>query len=167
MLRCLKSVSLFYRFGLHRIVLEKIKTLSANNKLVVFNTELSEYSFLPAYFQPSTALPVPNVYVNHRQRVVVTLLTPTGALLLETPRTKVIACSSRLLCASGCCVHTCAVHWHLLGLMLYLRHSVAEDKIQFLGDKIPCPGSKGWRIRADLVNKLSTINVRYRNIALT
>lgn len=51
--------------------------------------------------------------------------------------------------------------------MLYLRHSIAEDKIQFLVDTIPCPGSKDRRIRADLVNKLSAINVKYRNIAFT
>lgn len=134
---------------------------------MVFNTELSGYSFLPACFQPSTTLPVPNVYVNHRQRVVVTQLTPTDTLLLETPRTKVTACSSRLPCARGSCVHTRAVHWHLLGLMLYLTHNIAEDKTQFLVDTIPCPRSKGRRIRADLVNKLSAVNVRYRNIVLT
>lgn len=115
---------------------------------------------MPACFQPSTALPVPNVYVNRRQGLVVTLLTPTGALLLETPRTKVTACSSRLPCARGSCVHTRAVHWHLLGLMLYLRHNTADDESQFLVDTIPCPGSKGRRIRAGLVNKLSAVNVR-------
>lgn len=90
-----------------------------------------------------------------------------GCSHLETPRTKVTACSSRLPCASGSSVNTHEVHWHLLGLMLYLRHNIAEDKIQFLVDTTPCPGSKGRRIRADLVNKLSAINVEYINIAFT
>lgn len=58
--------SLFYRFGLNRIALEKIKTLSADNNVVVFSTELSGHSFLAADFQPGTALPVPNVYANRR-----------------------------------------------------------------------------------------------------
>lgn len=90
-----------------------------------------------------------------------------GCPPLETPRTKVTACPSRLPCAGGSSVNTHAVHWHLLGLMLYRRHNIAEDKTQFLVDTIPCPGSKGGRIRADLVNKLSAINVEYINIAFT
>lgn len=65
----------------------------------------------------------------------------------------------------GSCVRTHAVHWHLLGLILYLRHNITEAKIQFLVDTMPCPGSKGRRVRADLVNKLSAIDAEYRNIA--
>lgn len=107
-------VSLFCRFGLIlQVWAWKDKTLSANNNSVIFSADLSGYSFSTTYFQPRTALPVPNVYANHRRCLVLTLFTPTGALLLETPRTKVTACSSTFPCARAAvcaltqCTGTC------------------------------------------------------------
>lgn len=130
-------VSLFYRFGLKRTALERVKSLSGNNIPVIFHTRLSRAYLLPNLF-----------LAQHKLCPYLAFIQITGNVwcCISLHQRTVQNCPGQRnfqdkghslrfqVCpaVSGSCVHAHAMRWCLLGLILYVRDNVREATIHVL-----------------------------------